>query len=127
LPSPGTVKIKKVRFQLPARLRFVESLYVRYQSWDLSQAYVVDERTDELLARIYPLDKARNADRRRRPLEPCDGPSLAWPPVEAGPVAPLLRQYLAEYAATGLPPAYLPKDEILNETENTQEPDHGQA
>jgi hypothetical protein len=26
-------------------------------------------------------------------------------------MAPLLRKLIAEYAATGLPPAYLPKDE----------------
>ena len=26
-------------------------------------------------------------------------------------IAPLLRALMAEYAATGLPPAYLPKDE----------------
>lgn len=38
------------------------------------------------------------------------------PPVKTGLPA-LLRQRLADYAATGLPPAYLPKDEI-------EEPDY---
>ena len=28
------------------------------------------------------------------------------------PRQPVLRQWLADYAATGLPPAYLPKDEV---------------
>ena len=29
-------------------------------------------------------------------------------------MAPLLQKLLKEYAATGLPPAYLPKDEITS-------------
>jgi hypothetical protein len=114
-------------FRHLSRLRFLDSIYVRFQSWDLSQAYVVDERTDQLLARIHPLDKARNADGRRRPLEPVVEPSLASPPTDADPMAPLLRQYLTEYAATGLPPAYLPKDEIPKDTSKSQELDHEQA
>jgi hypothetical protein len=35
------------------------------------------------------------------------GPLLAAPPAAAG-IAPLLKQMIADYAATGLPPAYLP-------------------
>ena len=35
-----------------------------------------------------------------------------------GGMAPLLRKIIAEYAATGLPPAYLPKDECPKEKEN---------
>jgi hypothetical protein len=33
-------------------------------------------------------------------------------------MAPLLRKLIAEYAATGLPPAYLPKDECTQSKEN---------
>ena len=119
--SDGTVAIKGVRFELPSHLRFLDSVYVRYQSWDLSVAYVVDERTDDELLHIHPVDKARNADGRRRALEPTDGPSLASPPDDLDPVPPLMRKYLDDYAATGLPPAYIPKDEILN---NDMEDDH---
>jgi hypothetical protein len=40
------------------------------------------------------------------PLAPA-GP----PPADPDPLPALLRQWLADYAATGLPPAYLPKAE----------------
>jgi putative transposase len=111
--SDGTVSIEGVRFELPSRLRFRDRVWVRYQKWDLSMAYVVDGKTDDLLAHIYPLDKERNATGIRRALEPTLDPSGFRPAAdEVDPLPPLMRKYLAEYAATGLPPAYLPKEEV---------------
>ena len=40
----------------------------------------------------------------RRVLEPV----VSRPAPEASGIAPLLKQMIADYAATGLPPAYLP-------------------
>lgn len=64
------------------------------------------------LATLYPLDKASNAERGRRALEPLAEP--AAPPGAAASepdgVAPLLARLMSEYAATGVPPAYLPFD-----------------
>ena len=76
-------------------------------------AYIFDERTGELIVRIFPIDQERNAGRRRRSLEPLDESSPTPESETPDPVPPLLRKLLAEYAATGLPPAYLPKDEIV--------------
>jgi hypothetical protein len=62
-----------------------------------------------VLCRLFPLDRARNADRMRRRL-PVPGPLAARvedPHAEPG-IAPLLRKLMRDYAATGLPPAYLP-------------------
>jgi hypothetical protein len=61
-----------------------------------------------VLSRLLPLDRARNADGLRRVLEPIVDGS---PPPEPVGIAPLLKQLMADYAATGLPPAYLPKSE----------------
>jgi hypothetical protein len=74
---------------------------------------VVDERTGNLLATIYPQDKTRNADGRRRSLEPVftTDQSLADDHTSE-PIPPLMRRLLEHYAATGLPPAYLPMKEI---------------
>ena len=108
--SDGTVSIEGVRFELPGRLRTLTKPIVRYQRWDLSRAWVVDDCNDTVLATIRPLDKASNADGRRRTLQPVHPDETpADQPVEEIPA--LLRKYLEEYAATGLPPAYLPLEE----------------
>jgi putative transposase len=44
----------------------------------------------------------------RRALDPI---AIVEPPPPTKGIAPLLAKLLAEQAATGLPPAYLPKDE----------------
>jgi hypothetical protein len=80
---------------------------VRYARWDLKRVWLVDSR-GTVLCPIYPLDRERNGDGRRRKLEPTPEPEAA--PAEAG-IAPLLKELMKEYASTGLPPAYVPKDE----------------
>lgn len=122
--SDGTVQIKGVRFEIPSRFRHFRRLHVRYQSWDLSMGYLVDGRTGDLLAHIYPQDKAKNAQGLRRTLEPPTQNTLPPEEIDSDPIPPLLRKILAQYAATGLPPAYLPKEEItLSTADNNKEED----
>ncbi|MEK6769262.1 MAG: DDE-type integrase/transposase/recombinase [Gemmatimonadota bacterium] len=102
--SDGTVSVESVRFEVPNRFRHLERVTLRYARWDLTSIDLVDPRTDDVLAALYPLDKAANADGRRRALVPIGDPA---PPPASG-IAPLLKQLLADYAATGLPPAYIP-------------------
>ena len=118
------MSIDGVRFELPSRLRTLTKPVVRYQRWDLARAWVVDRRTDTVLATIRPLDKAKNADGRRRTLQPIHPDAVpADGPFEEIPA--LLRKYLADYAATGLPPAYLPLEEVQLERDNhDDEEDH---
>jgi hypothetical protein len=68
---------------------------------------LVDPRSGDPLCTLLPLDKARNAERIRRVVAPAD-PAEQQRPVG---IAPHLRALMADYAATGLPPAYLPKDD----------------
>ncbi len=103
--SDGTVSVGGVRFEVPNRYRTLRRVSVRYASWDLGRIYLVDPQTGAILCPLRPVDKTRNADARRRSLEP---PAITEAPPPTG-MAPLLRKLLAEYAATGLPPAYLPK------------------
>ncbi len=108
--SDGTLSIVGVRFEVPSRFRHFRKLWVRYQSWDLSLAYLIDQRTGHQLARIYPQDKNKNAHGQRRALDP---PMESVPDTaqdDADPLPPLLRKLMADYAATGLPPAYIPKE-----------------
>lgn len=113
--SDGTISLEGVRFELPSRLRVFPKLTVRYRRWDLSEAWIVDPRTDQALARILPVDLTRNADARRRPLaEPDPVPPVALGDDEDA-YPPLLRELLEAYAAHGLPPAFLPLDDNPSE------------
>lgn len=107
--SDGTISLAGRRFEVPSRFRHVERVTVRYASWNLGLVHLVDERTGTILDRLYPLDRAGNADGQRRSLEPTDAPAPPSGPA-APAVPPLLSKLMADYAATGLPPAYLPKE-----------------
>jgi transposase InsO family protein len=110
--SDGTVSVAGVRFEVPARFHHLTRLTIRYARWDLSSVFVSDARMGTIIGTLVPLDKARNADARRRVRTP--PPSAAPPPAAPG-VAPLLDSLLRQYRATGLPPAYLPKPEPKKE------------
>lgn len=107
--SDGTLSLKGIRFEVPDRFRHFPRLHVRFQTFDLSVAFLVDGKTGELLSCIYPQDKLKNAAGFRRQKEL---PKEVIPPREPrDPIPPLLGKLLQDYAATGLPPAYIPKDE----------------
>ncbi len=69
--------------------------------------------TGTLLAPLYPLDRAKNADGRRRVLGPVASAADEPAPIPTTPksteMAPLLRRLIDAYDRAGLPPAYLPK------------------
>jgi hypothetical protein len=72
-----------------------------------------------VLARLYPQDKTQNASGLRRSLDPVSSASPAAEPPAVTPastIAPLLARLLDRQAATGLPPAYLPKNEEGDDT-----------
>jgi hypothetical protein len=104
--SDGTVSLDGVRFELPSRYRPLDRVAVRWARWDLGHVYLVDDRSGAVLCRLFPLDRTANADGRRRVLEPLGSAPASAP---APGIAPLLEKLLADYRATGLPPAYLPK------------------
>lgn len=116
--SDGTISVEGVRFEIPAVYRTLVRPTVRFARWDLSSIDLVDPHTDALVATLYPLDKRKNADRRRRVLPPAAPRDAS--PAPAG-IAPHLRRLMADYAVTGLPPAYLPH---AGSTPDSQEPDH---
>jgi len=105
--SDGTFSLGGVRFEVPSRFGHLEKLCVRAAAWDLGLVHLVDPKTGVVLCRLYPLDKHRNAAGRRATRVT---PLAAVPAAPTG-VAPLLQKLIAQYAATGLPPAYLPKAE----------------
>jgi len=109
--SDGTIQVKGVRFEIPSRFRHIKRFTVAFKFWDLSMAYLVDPKTGNNLGCIYPQDKIKNAQRGRRELDSISLPET--PEVsKTESIPPLLRRLLADYAATGMPPAYLPREEI---------------
>jgi transposase InsO family protein len=108
--SDGTVVIDTRRFEVPNAFRHLDRLLVRYASWDLTQVHLVDEHTGEVLCRLYPQDKTQNASGMRRPLDPLATRASRAPTG----IAPLLEKLMAQQTATGLPPPYLPKDELTD-------------
>jgi transposase InsO family protein len=103
--SDGTVSLEGQRFEIPSRYRRLDQVHLRYARWDFSRVDLIDARTGQILTPIRPLDKAANADALRRRVDPGTSDTSAMP---ATGIAPLLKQMIADYAATGLPPAYVP-------------------
>jgi len=103
----GTISIKGTRFEVPSRFRHLRRVQVRWAAWNLRRVWLMDEAAGTVLERLFPVDKVGNADGHRRPL-------AAAPDTDTHPdsgIAPLLRHLMAEYAATGLPPAYIVKED----------------
>ena len=109
--SDATVVVDGIRYELPVRFVHLRSVIVRAAGWDKSRMTLVDANTDAILAHLLPQDKAKNASGRRRAIHP----TIPTAPSTDKPIPALLRKWLADYAATGLPPAYLPKEEICHE------------
>jgi putative transposase len=107
--SDGTVSLEGRRFEVPSRFGHLEHLQLRYARWDLSCVDLVDQRTGVVLCPLYPLDKTANASGERRVR--ANPMAAATPqPSDQGEMAPLLKKLLADFAATGLPPPYLPSE-----------------
>ncbi len=109
--SDGTISLDGVRFEIPARYSHFSNVVLCYARWDLGRVDLVDPHSGTILAPIYPLDRTANADGRRSVVEP----DTADTTVDDNPppdyrVPPLLKRILAEYSASGMPPAYLPKN-----------------
>lgn len=109
--SDATVVVDGIRYELPFRFAHMPSVILRAPGWDKSQMVLVDPDTDAPLARLLPQDKTKNASGKRRLIQP-DGNTAAPVPSTDRPLPALLRKWMADYAATGLPPAYIPKEEI---------------
>lgn len=111
--SDLTVSVEAVRYEVPSRYRTMERVCVAYARWNLSSVDMIDPETRLVLATLYPVDKAKNADGKRRAYE--DSLAVEEPEPEASGIAPLLKNLMDEYRATGLPPAYLPLDGIAED------------
>jgi hypothetical protein len=116
--SDGTISILGKRFEIPQSFRALPQITVRYAEWDLREVHLIDPRTQAMLAPLYPLDRNKNAEGLRRRI----GTAGINPEKneKSGEFPPLLQKIMAEYAASGLPPAYIvdPKPHGSSEVED---------
>jgi transposase InsO family protein len=110
--NDATVVVDGIRYELPVRFAHMRQVILRACSWDKSHMTLVDADTDSALARLLPQDKTKNASGMRKVIQPENAPAI-YSTEQSIPA--LLRKWLADYAATGLPPAYLPMEEISHE------------
>ena len=120
--SDGTLTVSGVRFELPSRYRTLQRPTVRYARWDLSRILLVDPNQDIVLCPLFPQDKTNNADGLRRNRPARTNAPVAPEPTVVGEteIAPLLRECMAAYSATGLPPAYLHQPEWPDHDTHTE-------
>jgi putative transposase len=81
--SDGTAVIEGRRFEVPSRYRHLALLEVRFAAWDLTRVHLVDPHTGTVLCRLFPQDKAANASRPRRSLQPVTAEPVTPPPPDA--------------------------------------------
>ncbi len=120
--SDGTVQVDGIRFEVPARFRHIPKLVLRYQSWNRSMMFIIDEKNETLLATIYPVDKQKNATGERRCLETVISQNDF---ISDNPIPPLLKNFLEDFSATGMPASYIPQREKHADssfTKKTKEP-----
>ena len=118
--SDGTLVLGGRRFEVPDRYRHLRELEVRYANWDLSLVHLVDERSGHVLCRLYPQNKVQNSSGLRRTRDPV----TKEPPAQADTdIPPLLKKLMKDQSDSGLPPAYLPKDERSSDERSDDEGD----
>jgi transposase InsO family protein len=108
--SDATISIEGKRYEIPYQYRHLPRVTVRYAKWDLTLVHLVDDNSGKNICQISPVNKTKNGDGSRKLFNPHDEKKVIEVDGE-GEVAPLLLEILATQAQTGLPPAYIPKDE----------------
>lgn len=110
--SDATVVVDGIRYELPVRFAHLRQVVLLSCGWDKGHITLVDADTLSPIVRLLPQDKTKNASGMRRAIASQSLPTVIS--TEQSMPA-LLRQWLADYAATGLAPAYLPLEEIVHE------------
>jgi transposase InsO family protein len=107
--SDGTATIEGVRFEIPGRFRHMHKISVRFARWDLSDVSLVSQETNQILCALYPIDKEKNSNGRRRqitehsieePLENRDAEALP----------PYLLELMKRFDESGFLPPFITQD-----------------
>ena len=108
--SDGTLTVEGVRYEVPSRYRVLERVQVRFATWDKRMVHLVDPSSGQILCGLHPLDRAANADGRRRVIEVQEEEEARAP----SGMAPLLQKLMSDYEQSGLGWGFLPKTDEEN-------------
>ena len=90
----------------------MKHMTIRYAAWELSTIHMVDPETSVILAPLYPQNKSANANGLRKQRQSTSGTKPQQQTLFFNETSPYLKKLMSEYAATGRPQGYIPKDEI---------------
>jgi len=110
--SDGTVSLEGKRFEIPDVYRDLKHITIRYAVWDLATIHMVDLDTSTIISPLYPQNKSANADGLRKQRQSGSHSKPQQQNLSFSETSPYLKKLMNEYAATGLPQGYIPKDEI---------------
>ena len=109
--SDATISVEGKRYEIPYRYRHLPRVTIRYAKWDLSLVHLIDANSGKNICQISPTDKTKNAEGSRKVIPAFGEETVEMKFENVGQeIPPLLIEILATQAATGLPPAYEPKD-----------------
>ncbi len=106
--SDGTIPIEGKRFEVPNRFRHLQSIRIRYARWDLSEISMISEDTGQVVAALYPIDKARNANAQRRKIEVNEE---AKDMAGSDEIPPFLAELIKKFEETGLNAPFISQSE----------------
>ena len=117
IPRRGdaTVVVEGVRYELPQRFAHLRTVTLRSPGWDKSLMTLIDPQTGGPLACLLPQDKARNATGLRKTIDASEIADIVDATGLEKENPALLQKWLRDYAASGLAPAYMPKEELNHE------------
>jgi len=117
IPRRGdaTVVVEGVRYELPQRFAHLRTVTLRSPGWDKSLMTLIDPQTGGPLARLLPQDKTRNATGLRKTIDASEIANIVDATDLEKENPALLKKWLKNYAASGLAPAYMPKEELNHE------------
>jgi putative transposase len=107
--TTSTISLSGKQYEVPYQYRHLQKITIKYAEWDLSRVDLINEIDGAIICQLYPESKLENSKGlRKKIIKENMAESIEEKKDE---YAPLLLEMLATHASTGLPLAYIPKED----------------